>query len=147
MIRPTVLALFAILTALPAAAQQANFPGVENAQRAWQHWALNCQGCHGPDAKGFSNATPNMAGEVARFLSIPGGRDYLLRVPGVSTSPLNDRDLAELINWMLPHFDPTHMPKDFKPFTAEEIKKQRTRPLRTEASRTRADLITKMPAD
>lgn len=137
---------------MPAAAQQsasiapAAYPGVANMQRAWQHWVLNCQGCHSPDATGRPNATPNMAGEVARFLSVPGGRDYLGRVPGVANSPLKDADLAELVNWMLTRFDPDHMPKDFVPYTAEEIAALRGKPLRTEASKTRAALIARMSA-
>jgi cytochrome c553 len=79
--------------------------GVPNAQRAWQHWTLNCQGCHRQDGTGSEGTAPSLAGTVARFLAVPGGREYLGRVPGVATSPLSNEDLAEVMNWMLWRFD------------------------------------------
>jgi cytochrome c553 len=135
--RPWLIAA-CLLASWPAAAGVA---GVDNPRRAWQHWVLNCQGCHGPDAAGRPNATPNMAGEVAQFLGTPEGRAYLGRVPGVADAPLSDAALAELMNWMLVRFDPDNMPADFRPYTAQEIKKLRSQPLRTDASRTRAALL------
>jgi hypothetical protein len=120
--------------------------GVANPQRAWQNWTLNCQGCHRPDATGSAGTTPSLAGTVARFLSVPGGREYLGRVPGVATSPLNNADLSEVMNWMLLRFDKEHLPADFKPFTAVEIGELRGRPLRLEASQMRTELLQKADA-
>jgi hypothetical protein len=117
--------------------------GVENPQRAWQHWTLNCQGCHRPDGTGSEGTTPSLKGIVGRFLSVPGGREYLGRVPGVATSPLSNADLSELMNWMLWRFDKEHLPANFQPFTAAEIGQLRGAPLRLEASQMRADLIKK----
>ena len=117
--------------------------GVENPQRAWQHWTLNCQGCHRPDGTGPEGTTPSLKGIVGRFLSVPGGREYLGRVPGVATSPLSNADLSELMNWMLWRFDKEHLPANFQPFTAAEIGQLRGAPLRLEASQMRADLIKK----
>jgi hypothetical protein len=117
--------------------------GVDDPQRAWQHWTLNCQGCHRPDGTGSVGTAPSIAGTVARFLSVPGGREYLGRVPGVSTSPLSDADLSELMNWMLWRFDKEHLPPNFQPFTAAEIGLLRASPLRLEASQIRADLLKK----
>jgi cytochrome c553 len=117
--------------------------GVDNPQRAWQHWTLNCQGCHRQDGTGTDGTAPSLAGTVARFLSVPGGREYLGRVPGVATSPLSDADLAEVVNWMLWRFDKEHLPANFQPFTAAEIGQLRSAPLRLEASQMRADLLKK----
>jgi hypothetical protein len=117
--------------------------GVENPQRAWQHWTLNCQGCHRPDGTGSAGTTPSLAGTVGRFLSVPGGREYLGRVPGVATSGLSNADLSELMNWMLWRFDKEHLPANFQPFTAAEIGQLRSAPLRLEASQMRADLLKK----
>ena len=44
-----------------------------------------------------------MAGFVARFLQVPGGREYLARVPGVATAALSDADLAEAITLIGKH--------------------------------------------
>ena len=82
-------------------------------------------------------------GTVAKFLLVPGGREYLGRVPGVATSPLSDADLSELMNWMLWRFDKEHLPANFKPFTAAEIGQLRIAPLRLEASEMRAELLKK----
>ena len=128
----------------PAPSAAASSPaGVENPQRAWQHWTLNCQGCHRPDGTGSAGTTPSLAGTVGRFLSVPGGREYLGRVPGVATSPLSNADLSELMNWMLWRFDKEHIPANFQPFTAAEIGQLRSAPLRLEASQMRADLLKK----
>jgi cytochrome c553 len=117
--------------------------GVENAQRAWQNWTLNCQGCHRPDGTGSDTTSPSLAGTVSKFLWVPGGREYLGRVPGVATSALSNADLAELMNWMLWRFDKEHLPSTFQPFTAAEIGQLRTQPLRLEASQMRTDLLNK----
>jgi len=117
--------------------------GVANAQRAWQNWTLNCQGCHRQDGTGSAGTAPSLAGTVSKFLTVPGGREYLGRVPGVATSALPNADLAELMNWMFWRFDKEHMPADFQPVTAEEIGRLRTAPLRLEASQMRNELLKK----
>ena len=114
------------VTRAPAAADSEP-RGVDNAQRAWQHWTLNCQGCHRPDGTGSAGTAPSLAGTVARFLSVPGGREYLGRVPGVATSPLSNADLSEVMNWMLWRFDKEHLPANFQPYTAAEIGQLRAR--------------------
>jgi hypothetical protein len=117
--------------------------GVTNPERAWQNWTLNCQGCHRPDGTGSAGTAPSLAGTVSKFLAVPGGREYLGRVPGVATSALPSTDLAELMNWMFWRFDKEHLPADFVPFTAEEIGRLRSQPLRLEASQIRSDLLRK----
>jgi cytochrome c553 len=120
--------------------------GVENPQRAWQNWTLNCQGCHRFDGSGSDATAPGIAGTVSKFLLVPGGREYLIRVPGVATSPLSDQDLAEVMNWMLWRFDKEHLPASFLPYTAAEIAPLRARPLRLEASKTRSALLSQAEA-
>ncbi len=137
--------LLAGAAAAGAAADEAEpaVPGVSNPQRAWQHWTLNCQGCHRPDGTGSDLTAPSLAGTVARFLRVPGGREYLARVPGVANSALSSEDLAEVMNWMFWRFDRADIPADFKPYTAAEIAELRLRPLRIEASQLRRDLLRK----
>jgi hypothetical protein len=128
---------------LHAQAPQTSPAGVQNAQRAWQNWTLNCQGCHRPDGTGSAGTTPSVAGSVAKFLSVAQGREYLTRVPGVATSALSDQALSEVLNWMLWRFDRDDMPTDFVPFTAAEVGGLRKRPLRLEASQMRSELLAK----
>ena len=96
----------------------ANAPPVRSAQTMWM---LNCQGCHRADGGGTDRAVLAMPGVVARFLWVPGGREYLIRVPGVATSPLPDDSLAVLVNWMLEKFDQENIPEDFTPYTPDEV--------------------------
>ncbi|WP_294029408.1 cytochrome c [Sphingopyxis sp.] len=116
-------------------------PGVANPARAKQNWMLSCQGCHRADATGTPQTTPTMAGFVAKFLHVPGGREYLVQVPGVATAALSDADLAEVVNWSLVRFDAANVPADFKPYTAAEVARLRLKPLRTEAMTIRAGMV------
>jgi len=119
-------------------------PGIANPQRAHTNWVLNCQGCHRADATGSPKGAPNMAGEVAKFLSVKGGREFLGRVPGVANAPLPDDQLAELVNWLLLTFDRRHLPKDFAAYTANEIGRLRAQVLINDAATVRARLLAKM---
>ena len=139
----TAAALGALLWA-PRANAQPSWPGVANPAQARADYILKCQGCHRPDGSGDPRTNPPMRGLVAKFLSVPGGREYLGRVPGVATTDLDDDRLAKLLNWTLRRFDPDNLPNDFKPYTAAEIGRLRRAPLRTEAPRVRAELITRM---
>ena len=49
-------------------------------------YLLQCRGCHGPDGAGAPGAAPSFRGQVGRFLAVPGGREYLIRVPGTAQS-------------------------------------------------------------
>lgn len=128
--RALVAAGCLILSAAPAA--QGNGPHV--------NFMLHCQGCHLPDGVGHPGIVPRMKGEVSRFLGSEAGRAYLIQVPGVSQSFLDDEQLAEVLNWMLPEFDPEHFPADFKPYTAAEVARYRATPL-VDASAARRALL------
>ena len=122
-------------------------PGVANAARARQNWMLSCQGCRRADATGTAQTTPTMAGFVGKFLHVPGGREYLVRVPGVATAALSDADLAEVVNWSLVRFDPANIPADFVPYTPAEVGQLRLKPLRAEAATVRAGMVARFAPD
>ena len=113
--------------------------GVDNPQRAWQDWTLNCQGCHRPDGTGTSATAPSLAGTVAKFLWVLGGREYLGRVPGVATSALSIFGVAEACKREA--LEKENLPSNFQPYTAAEVGRLRTQPLRLEAAPMRADLL------
>jgi hypothetical protein len=115
------LTLALALAAALATAAEAASPAVG--------YALQCQGCHLADGAGTPGSVPALAGSVARFVAVPGGREYLLRVPGVAQSSLDDAALAELMNWMLRRFDADHLPPDFRPYAADEVGRWRHQPL------------------
>ena len=84
------------------------------------NYVLHCQGCHLPDGSGVPGKVPAMRGHLARFLQVPGGREYIVQVPGVSTSKLSDADTAVLMNWLVREMGPS-VPADFQPYSTSEI--------------------------
>jgi mono/diheme cytochrome c family protein len=92
-------------------------------------YALNCQGCHRADGAGTPGGVPALAGSVGRFLRVPGGREFLVQVPGVAQAPLDDDALAAVLNWLLERFDHDNLPRAFAPYTATEVGALRAHPL------------------
>ena len=81
-----------------------------------QDYMLYCMGCHQRDGSGWSERVPPLRG-VDRFLRVPEGREFLVRVPGVAHSGLSNERLAALMNWVLAEFGTSR----FRPYTAEEV--------------------------
>ena len=131
----------AVLAGAAARASEQAIPGVTNAYQARTDYQLKCQGCHRPDGSGDDHSNPPMHGIVAQFLTVPGGREFIGRVPGVATVDLPDDRLANLVNWTLFKFDRAHVPASFHPYTADEIGRLRQNPLRLERAATRARLV------
>jgi hypothetical protein len=111
-----VLALALLATAAPAYGPETNY-------------AIHCQGCHLADGSATEDKVPALAGSVARFLRVPGGRAYLVRVPGVANAALGDAELAALLEWTLARFDAASIPAGHAPYTAEEVGRWRRDPL------------------
>ncbi len=115
--------------------------GVDNTERARYHWIMHCQGCHGVQAQGAPGGAPRMAGVVSKFLHNEAGRAYLSRVPGVAFVSLSNRDVAELMNWVVQTFDAQNLPEHFKPYTEDEMKNLRQQPLISQAFRVRKKIL------
>lgn len=128
---------FAATGVLAALSVQATEPVVAD-------YMLACQGCHLADGSGHpAHGVPSLKGYVGNFLRVDGGREFLLRVPGVAQSELSDARLANVLNWMLKTFSPHETPADTPPFTAEEVASLRRQPLVTIAA-TRQELIARI---
>ena len=82
-----VIAVFLVMT-LGNVVLAETYRGVENKDRAQTHYMLNCQGCHLPDGTGYGNKVPDMKNQLGRFLTVNGGREFLVQVPGSATAPL-----------------------------------------------------------
>jgi mono/diheme cytochrome c family protein len=128
----------------PLVAGEMAMPGVSQPKRAKVDYILKCQGCHQPDGSGNAVNTPPLQGEVAKFLAVPGGREFLGRVPGVASTDLDDARLAEVLNYTLYRFDPGHIPAGFKPYTAAELAALRKSPLRLDRLAVRAELAARL---
>lgn len=137
----------AMLAMVPlAAVAAAGEVEIKDPQRAWNNWVLNCQGCHQPDGTGSKGGAPRMAGVVAKFLHVEGGREFLIRVPGVANAPLDEEQLADLVNWMLVTYDAENLPEGFEAYTAEEVAGLRYRPYIEDAEGMRGTLIQRIKA-
>ena len=110
---------------------------------ARQHYILNCQGCHLHDGSGSEGAVPSLKDFVGNFLQVPGGREFIVQVPGVAGAPISDTELAGVMNWMLLNFSRRQLPDDFRPYTAAEVASLRQSPL-LDVKRARARLIRKL---
>ncbi len=110
---------------------------------ARQNYILNCQGCHLPDGSGSEGNVPKMNDFVGYFLHVPGGREFIVQVPGAAGAPIPDQELADVMNWILLNFSKNELPDPFVPYSAEEIGKLRKEPL-IDVHQRREDLITRM---
>ena len=125
-------AIWALTLAVPARTAEMSGAALD--------YAVNCQGCHRADGSGTLPGVPALAGSVGSFLRVPGGREYLGRVPGVAQASLDDAALARVVNWMLDRFGHDGLPADFVPYTAEEVGRLRQKPL-TDVDRVRRELV------
>jgi hypothetical protein len=103
-------------------------------------YAFRCKGCHGFAGEGTPGHVPRLAGFVGLYTHLPEGRDYLMRVPGVARSALDDARLAGVLNWMLQVYGAGTTAPGFAPFTAEEVGRAREEVL-TGLDQTRARLV------
>ncbi len=103
------------------------------------YW-LHCAGCHLLDGTGAPPEVPTLIDEPGVLAGRPGGREYLIRIPGVAQAGLDDARLAAVLNYMLEAFSPETTPGDFDPYTAAEIARHRAAVL-VDPLRTRAEIV------
>ncbi len=101
---------------------------------------MECQGCHSADGSGNIGSIPTLKNEIAKFLTVPGGREFLVQVPGAAQAPLSDAETADVLNWMLHKFGPKNIAEKYPPYTKEEVAELRKTPL-TEVKQKRAALV------
>ena len=99
-----------------------------NEARAKFNYQLFCMGCHVPDGSGGPHV-PSLKGFVGYFLNSSEGREYLVRVPGSANAKLDDKKLAEVLNWIVLEFGEASIPDTMQYYTAEEVGKLRQDPL------------------
>ena len=134
MIRRAAVAAVALLAAATARAAD---PRVD--------YMLQCQGCHLADGSGAPGAVPDLRGSLGLFLSVPGGREYLVRVPGAAQSSLSDARLAALLDWMIREFGPAGAAAQLEPYRAEEVARWRADPY-AEVQTVRRELLRRIEA-
>lgn len=122
---------------VPAAADA---PSAATTRTPRAHYVLHCAGCHGLDGAGSRAAqVPDMR-RLGDFLRVPGGRSFVLQVPGVMGSGLGDDEVAAVTNWVLATLAGPSLPPGTLPFTAAEVAQARRRPL-VDVAATRRTLV------
>jgi hypothetical protein len=97
--------------------------------RAQSQFLLRCGGCHGTVGLSPPRSVPILRGKAGWFLCTPAGRDYIVRLPNVAKALLDDQGLADVLNFVAFDLGEASAPKGASPFTAEEIRTLRARPL------------------
>ena len=104
-------------TASPVAAEQelSNPPAFS--------YLLHCSGCHIEDGSGDPPEVPDLRKSLDKLLQSATGRGYMLRVPGVTDTPITPQEMADLMNWLITEFYPEL--EDFPLISAEEVTRGR----------------------
>ncbi len=108
---------------------RADAPAVATTTSARSHYVLACAGCHGVLGHGRPEAYVPDLRQMGDWLRVPGGRDYVISVPGMMATGLNDAQVAEVANWLLATVSRTPPPADHAPYTEAEVTRVRARPL------------------
>lgn len=116
-----------------------------NGRPARLNYMTECQGCHLPDGGGMVGKVPSLKGDIGRFLTVEGGRQFLIQVPGSANSKLSDADLAELMNWIIITMDKPAA-GTFIPYTPVEVAAYRAQRLQ-EVSQVRERLVGRFAAE
>ncbi len=102
-------------------------------------YRLHCEGCHKPDGSGQPGFIPGF-GQIGAFSSLPQGREFLIRVPGVSQSELSGEEIVRLMNWLIETYGHTDGYAGFEPYTLDEVELWRGQPI-SDAGSHRARLV------
>ncbi len=118
--------LLALATSTAVAAEPAAIPSFSKVQ---SDYLLACGGCHGENGISNSRLVPDLAGLVGYFLNTSEGRHYLVGLPNVATSALDDEALSDVLNFMVWEIGGTSAPATAERFTASEVGALRAHPL------------------
>ena len=86
-------------------------------------YLLHCSGCHIEDGSGDPPEVPDLRKNLDKLLQSATGRSYMLRVPGVTDTPITPQEMADLMNWLITEFYPEV--EDFRLISAEEVTRGR----------------------
>lgn len=115
---------------LPASPQKMiDDPGLARAD-----YIEHCAGCHGVAGSTAPARLPELRGRVGWFMCTPEARAYLLRLPNVAQSRITDNaELANMMNFVVFVLGEDSAPPGTRPFTADEVARERRQALTTTA--------------
>lgn len=116
--------------AASVSAQTGPVKGISDPDLARSDFIEHCGGCHGPDGRSAPAALPELKGRVGWLMCTPASRAYLVRLPNIAHSRITDNaELADMLNYMIFVVGGSSAPLGTRPFTAEEVTRERAHPL------------------
>jgi mono/diheme cytochrome c family protein len=104
---------------------RADAPSVTIVHSARAAYVAHCAGCHGMDGSGSQlGRVPDMR-QLGQFLLLDGGREFLIKVPGVMGSGLSDHEVAQVSNWVLATLAAGTLPPGSRPYDSHEVARAR----------------------
>jgi hypothetical protein len=97
---------------------------------AQAHYLESCGGCHGILGNSSKKEIPELRGAVGQFLCTRAGREYIVRLPNVAFAALDDRLLADVMNFVVFAMGGPSIPAGARPYSAAEVAVLRTQPLK-----------------
>jgi mono/diheme cytochrome c family protein len=104
-------------------------PAVATTTHARASYVLHCAGCHGVDGAGLPQSYVPGLKRLGDLLRLPGGREFVIKVPGVMGSGLDDAQVAEVANWVLSTIAKDSLPPQHMPYAAADVARARAAPL------------------
>ena len=91
-------------------------------------YLIHCSGCHRADGSGsLRGGIPDLRGYVGSFGRVDNGRTYLMHVPGVVGSGLDNADIAAVMNYIFERWADAPASDPVPLFTAAEVAQLRKR--------------------
>ena len=115
-------------------------PSLATTASARAAYVLHCAGCHRVDGAGAPEKYVPDLRALGQFLLINGGREYVIKVPGVMGSGLDDHQVADVMNWLFATLARDSAPADHRPYSAAEVTQARATPL-LDVAATRSQLL------
>jgi hypothetical protein len=117
--------LAAVLLSLSFAGAAASSP----MPQSQVNYTQACGGCHGLLGVSAKREVPSLRDRVGALLCTREGRDYVVRLPNVAFASMDDKALAETLNFMMFSLGGKSLikvsPSMLKPFTASEVRSLR----------------------
>lgn len=104
----------------------APFPGGQ------AHYYESCGGCHGLQGVSAQNSIPVLRDRVGAFLCTEEGRKYIVQLPNVAWAAVDDRTLADVMNFVVFDLGRDSVPARARRYTPGEVHLLRASPLKNQ---------------
>jgi mono/diheme cytochrome c family protein len=84
-------------------------------------YLMRCGGCHGIEGVSVPGLIPTLRGRVGALAGTARGRDYMLHLPNVAMSRLDDATLASVLNFVVFGLGGASTAPGTLPFTAHQV--------------------------